>query len=210
MSESRKRLTLAIGGHWMPMDLARLCHLIVRFYRFEQLFYLASSGGPNLFGDRFSPVILKYLAAFDWLAAPLMSAQFNESYERSEEFVRAFGVTDLRIIRAAYDAETDEPGEVVFSGIASIVDTINDALRHTLSLRGDGPFIGDDSQGRFTDIEAMYAANLRLKADRMRKMGYSDAELHAIISPSIEDLQFISNAMAQGKILGVENSPSPG
>jgi len=104
MDRDRKRLTLAIDGMWMPMDLARLCHLVVRFYRFEQLFYLTNSGGPDVFGDRFTPVILKYLAAFDWLAAPLMSARFNESYARSEDFVRDFGVTDLRIAKVAYDA----------------------------------------------------------------------------------------------------------
>jgi hypothetical protein len=38
----------------------------------------------------------------------------------------------------------------------------------------------------------------------MKDMGYSDAELHAIVSPSVEDLHFISNAMTQGKIVAVE------
>lgn len=204
MDRDRKLLTLAIDGHWMPLDLARFCHLVVRFYRFEQLFYLKSSGGPDVFGDRFSPVVLKYLAAFDWLAAPLMSTGFNESYVRSEDFVREFGVTDLRVARVAYDATGDGPGEIAFAGIGTIVDTIHDALETVLALRQSSPFIGDASQGRFADIEAMYAANIKLKAGRMAKMGYSDAELHAIVSPSVEDLQFISNASAQGKILGVE------
>ena len=204
MDRNRKRLTLAIDGLWMPLDLARLCHLVVRFYRFEQLFYLKSSGGPDVFGDRFSPVVLKYLAAFDWLAAPLMSARFNESYIKSEDFVRDFGVTDLRIARIAFDAAGDGPGEIAFAGIGTIIDTITDALETVLALRRSNPFIGDASQGRFADIEAMYAANLKLKAGRMAQMGYSDAELHAIVSPSVEDMQFISNASAQGKILGVE------
>jgi hypothetical protein len=41
----------------------------------------------------------------------------------------------------------------------------------------------------------------------MKDAGYSDAELNAIVSPSIEDLHFISNAMTQGRIVTVEKRP---
>ena len=52
----------------------------------------------------------------------------------------------------------------------------------------------------------MYAASMKDKANLMARGGYSDAELHAIISPSLEDLHFISNAVALGKIVTVEKS----
>jgi hypothetical protein len=48
---------------------------------------------------------------------------------------------------------------------------------------------------------------MRNKANLMARGGYSDAELHAIVSPSLEDLHFISNAIALGKITTVEKSP---
>ena len=149
MDRDRQILTVSIDGMWMPMDLARLCHLVVRFYRFEQLFYLKRSGGPDVFGGRFSPVVLKYLAAFDWLAAPLMSTRFNESFVKSEDFIRDFGVTDLRVAKLSYDAASEGPGEIAFAGIGAIVGTIHDALETVLALRQSAPFIGDASQGRF-------------------------------------------------------------
>ena len=69
------------------------------------------------------------------------------------------------------------------------------------------PVSAGDSKGKSADIEVMYARNMKEKANLMKDMGYSDAELHAIVSPSIEDLHFISNAMTQGKIVAVEKNP---
>ena len=207
MTTDRNLLTIGIDGPWMPMDLARLLHLVVRFYRQEQLVYLTQLGGRNFFDDRLDAVVLKYLAAFDWIAAPLMSEKFNDSYARSEEFVRNFGVSDLRISRISYDALGGAPGQIAFAGIAPVIDTIHDTFHNTLKIKQASPFIGDDSQGKFADIEALYAANMRNKANLMKEMGYSDAELHAIVSPSIEDLHFVSNAVTQGKIVTVENAP---
>ena len=202
MNAERKILSLGIDGMWMPMDFARLLHLIVRFYRLEQLIVLPNTGGANFFEDRLDAVVLKYLAAFDWIAAPLMSEKFNESYARSENFVRDFGVSDLRVHKIGYAS----PGSIEFVGIGSIVDTIFDVFRNVLRIKQSSPISAGDSQGKFGDIEVMYASNMKNKANLMKDMGYSDAELHAIVSPSIEDLHFISNAMTQGKIVAVEKT----
>ena len=207
MNTESKTLSIGIDGMWMPMDLARLLHLVVRFYRQEQLVYLTELGGRNFFDDRLDAVVLKYLAAFDWIAAPLMSEKYNDSYARSEEFVRNFGITDLRVNRIGYDTTGASPGQIEFAGIGSIIDTIHGVFHNILQIKQSSLFIGDDSQGKFADIEVMYVANMKNKANLMKDMGYSDAELHAIISPSIEDLHFISNAVTQGKIVAVENSP---
>jgi hypothetical protein len=185
---------------WMPMDVARLLHLVVRFYRLEQLIVLSDSGGANFFADRLDAVTLKYVAAFDWIAAPLMSEKFNQSYARSEDFVREFGVLDLRVHKLSYDATGASPGSIEFAGIGSIVDTVFEVFHDILRIRKS------DSVGA-GDIEVMYAGNMKTKANLMKDMGYSDAELHAIVSPSIEDLHFISNAIRQGKIVAVEKTP---
>ena len=200
MNAERKILSIGIDGMWMPMEFARLLHLAVRFYRMEQLVHLSKIGGPNFFDDRLNAVVLKYLAAFDWIAAPLMSEKFNQSYARSEEFVRDFGVSDLRVHKLSHDATGASPGSIEFAGIGSIVDTIFEVFHDILRIRKS------DSVGA-GDIEVMYAGNMKAKANLMKDMGYSDAELHAIVSPSIEDLHFISNAMTQGKIVAVEKSP---
>ncbi len=192
---------------WMPMDFARLLHLVVRFYRMEQLIVLSNTGGANFFADRLDAVTLKYLAAFDWIAAPLMSEKFNESYARSEEFVRDFGVSDLRVRKLSYDTTGASPGSVEFVGIGSIVDTVFDVLHNTLRIKQSSQVSANDSRGRSGDIEVIYARNMKNKANLMKDMGYSDAELHAIVSPSVEDLHFISNAMTQGKIVAVEKMP---
>jgi len=207
MNTDRKILSIGIDGMWMPMDVARLLHLVVRFYRLEQLIVLSDSGGANFFADRLDAVTLKYLAAFDWIAAPLMSRKFNESYARSEEFVRDFGVTDLRVRKLSYDATGASPGSVEFVGIGSIVDTIFDVFHNTLRIKQSSQVSANDSRGQAGDIEVIYARNTKNKANLMKDMGYSDAELHAIVSPSVEDLHFISNAMTQGKILAVEKTP---
>jgi hypothetical protein len=206
MTTERKILSIGIDGMWMPMDFARLLHLVVRFYRLEQLIVLSDSGGANFFADRLDAVVLKYLAAFDWIAAPLMSEKFNESYARSEDFVREFGVSDLRVNRISYDATGASPGSVEFAGIGSIVDTIFDVFHTVLRLKQSSQPGADDSRGKSGDIEVIYARRMKAKADLMQDMGYSDAEMHAIVSPSIEDLHFISNAMTQGKIVTVEKS----
>ena len=203
MSAERKILSIGIDGMWMPMDFARLLHLAVRFYRLEQLILLPKTGGPDFFKHRLDAVTLKYLAAFDWIAAPLMSEKFNESYARSEDFVRDFGVSDLRIHKIGYAS----PGSIEFAGIGSIIDTIFDAFHDVLLIKQSSPVSAGDSKGKSADIEVMYARNMKEKANLMKDMGYSDAELHAIVSPSIEDLHFISNAMTQGKIVAVEKNP---
>lgn len=200
MNAERKILSIGIDGMWMPMDFARLLHLVVRFYRLEQLIVLPNTGGANLFDDRLDAVVLKYLAAFDWIAAPLMSDKFNESYARSEDFVRDFGVSDLRVHKIGYAS----PGSIEFVGIGSIVDTIFDVFHNVLRLKQSSQPGADDSRGKSGDIEVMYARRMKAKANLMKDMGYSDAELHAIVSPSVEDLHFISNAMTQGKIVAVE------
>jgi hypothetical protein len=207
MNAERKILSIGIDGMWMPMDLARLLHLVVRFYRLEQLIVLSNNGGANFFADRLDAVVLKYLAAFDWIAAPLMSEKFNESYARSEDFVRDFGVSDLRVHRISYDTTGASPGYIEFAGIGSIVDTIFDVFHNVLRLKQSSQPGADDSRGKSGDIEVMYARRMKAKANLMKDMGYSDAELHAIVSPSVEDLHFISNAMTQGKIVAVEKSP---
>jgi hypothetical protein len=203
MNAERKILSIGIDGMWTAMDFARLLHLAVRFYRLEQLILLSKTGGPDFFDGRLDPVILKYLAAFDWIAAPLMSEKFNESYARSEDFVRDFGVSDLRIHKIGYAS----PGSIEFAGIGSIIDTIFDVFHNVLQIRQSSPVSAGDSHGKAADIEVMYASNMKAKAHLMKDMGYSDAEMHAIVSPSIEDLHFISNAMTQGKIVAVEKNP---
>ena len=203
MNSERKILSIGIDGMWMPMDFARLLHLVVRFYRLEQLIVLSNTGGANFFEDRLDAVTLKYLAAFDWIAAPLMSEKFNESYARSEDFVRDFGVSDLRVHKIGYAS----PGRIEFVGIGSIVDTIFGVFHNVLRIKQSSSAGAGDSQGKFGDIEVMYARNMKEKANLMKDMGYSDAELHAVVSPSVEDLHFISNAMTQGKIVAVEKTP---
>jgi len=193
-------VTLGIDGLWMPMDFARLMHLVVRYYRLEQLIHLAMTGRRNFFDDRLNAVILKYLAAFDWIAAPLMSGKYNQSYAESEDFVRDFGMNDLRIHSIGYAS----PGHIAFLGIGAIMDGLYGVFETIRQIKEPSRFIEGDSPGKFADIEAMYGANLKLKANLMRDAGYSDAELHAIVSPSIEDLHFISNAMTQGRIVTVE------
>jgi hypothetical protein len=203
MTNASKILSLGIDGLWAPMDFARLLHIVVRSYRLEQLAFSPQTGGPNFFDRRLDPVVLKYVAAFDWIAAPLMSAKYNDSYARSEDFVRDFGVADLRVHKISYDS----PGLMAFSGIGSIIDKLFDAFHQVLLLKQSSPVSASDAQGKFADIEVMYASSMKEKANLMKDMGYSDAELHAIISPSIEDLHFISNAMTQGKIVAVEIAP---
>ena len=207
MNSERKILSIGIDGMWMPMDFARLLHLVVRFYRLEQLIVLSNTARVNFFADRLDAVVLKYLAAFDWIAAPLMSEKFNQSYARSEEFVRDFGVSDLRVHRISYDTIGASPGRIEFVGIGSIVDTMFGVFHNVLRLKQSSPVGADDSQGQSGDIEVMYARNMKAKANLMKDMGYSDAEMHAIVSPSIEDLHFISNMMTQGRIVAVEKSP---
>jgi hypothetical protein len=200
MLNERKILSLGIDGLWAPMDFARLLHLVVRSYRLEQLAFSPQTGGPSFFDRRLDPVVLKYVAAFDWIAAPLMSEKYNDSYARSEEFVRDFGVADLRVHKISYDS----PGLIEFSGIGSIIGKMFETFHEVLLLKQSSPINASDAQGKFADIEVMYASNMKEKANFMKDMGYSDAELHAIISPSIEDLHFLSNAMTQGKIVAVE------
>jgi hypothetical protein len=206
MNTESKTLSIGIDGMWTPMQLARLLHIIVRCYRLEQLVHLACSGGPDIFRDRLNSVMLKHLAAFDWIAAPLMSARFNDSYVKSEDFIRDYAVSDLRILRIAHQPDNGLPGEIAFVGAGPVIGAVAEAFGEVLELWKSRPFIGDDSQGKSAAIEVMYSGNMKEKANLMARGGYSDAELHAIVSPSLEDLHFISNAVALGKIVTVENS----
>jgi hypothetical protein len=200
MPTDARIVTIGIDGQWMPMDVARLMHLVVRYYRLEQLVHLAMTGQRNFFDDRLNAVILKYLAAFDWIAAPLMSGKYNDSYTQSEDFVRDFGVADLRIKSIRHPA----PGHIAYQGIGPIIEGLYGVFDTIREIKEPSRFVEGDSADKFADIDAMYSANLKLKANLMRDCGYSDAELHAIVSPSIEDLHFISNAMTQGRITSVE------
>ena len=193
-------LHIGIGGHWTAMEFARLLHLAVRFYRLEQLALLARTGRPDLFGGRFDAVVLKYLAAFDWIAASLMSGEFNESYIRSEELVAELGVTDLSIHGIDYAS----PGHVAFAGTGPVIEAMFATFHEVLEIGRPGSAVEHDDQGRLSALEALYARNVKAKAALMQDADYAEAELHAIISPSLEDLQFLSNAMTLGKIVAVE------
>lgn len=200
MTPETRILSIGIDGLWMPMDLARLMHLVVRFHRLEQIVWLAETGRLNLFDDRLDPVVLKHLAAFDWIAAPLMSGRFNDSFARSEAFVQELGLNDIRIETLRYPA----PGQIAFAGAAPIVGRMHETLAEVVALHAEGSGLARDAQGRYAAIEALYARNFRAKAELMRHAGYSDAELNAIVSPSMEDLHFVANAVTQGRIIRVE------
>jgi hypothetical protein len=193
-------LWLGIDGHWPAMHFARLLHLVVRFYRLEELIELKAGGGPDLFAGRLDPIALKHLAAFDWVAASLMSPRFNESYARSEEFVAEYGLSDPAIAGIAYGS----PGHVAFAGAPPVLAAIHGVIREVMELAERDLATGDDAQGRLTALEALYQRILSGRADLMAAMGYTLAELHAIVAPSLEDLQFLSNAAVQGRLVAVE------
>lgn len=200
-------LRLAIDGHWPAMHFARLTHLVVRFYRFEELVELKRSGGPDLFAGRLDPIALKHLAAFDWVAASLMSPRFNESYGRSEEFVSELGLSDPMLAGLSYGAggsAGSSSGHVAFAGAPAVIGRIHATLEEVTRLAEPDLASGDDAQGRQTALEALYQRIVSEKADMMGPMGYTLAELHAIVSPSLEDLQFLSNAAVQGRLVAVE------
>ncbi len=206
MPAETRILSIRIDGPWSPMDLARVLHLAVRYYRLEQLVWLAETGGRNFFDARLDAVVLKYLAAFDWLAAPLMSGRYNDSFEQSEAFVDELGLADLRLQALHYDP----PGRIEFSGIGAIIEGLHGVFHAIRQAKEPTAYVTGDSPEKLGDIEALYAANIRRKANLMRRAGYSDAELHAIVSPSIEDLHFISNMMTQGRIGAVEKCAPAG
>ncbi len=204
MTETRI-LSIHLDGVWSPMDLARLLHLAVRYYRLEQLVHLATTGGRNVFDSRLDAVVLKYLAAFDWLAAPLMSGRFNDSFAESEAFVQDLGLADLHLHGIRYDP----PGRIEFAGLRPIIEGLHGVFAGIRRVKETGRFTAG-SHNTFADMEALYGANMKQKANLMRHAGYSDAELHAIVSPSIEDLHFISNMMTQGRIGAVEKRAPAG
>ncbi len=193
-------LRLGIDGHWSAIQFARLMHLVVRFYRLEELVELRRSGGPDLFADRLDPIALKHLAAFDWVAASLMSARFNESYARSEDLVSELGLSDPHVAGIAYGS----PGHLAFAGNPAVIKTMHAIFSEVVSTPEPDAGRGDDSQGRLTALEALYQRIIADKAGLMGETGYTEAELHAIVSPSLEDLQFLSNAAVQGRIVAVE------
>jgi len=143
-------VTLGIDGQWMPMDVARLMHLVVRYYRLEQLVHLAMTGRRNFFDDRLNAVILKYLAAFDWIAAPLMSGKYNQSYTESEDFVRDFGVSDLRVHSMRYPS----PGHIAFLGIGPIMEGLHGVFDTIRQIKEPSRFVEGDSADMFADIDA--------------------------------------------------------
>ena len=193
-------LRVGIDGHWPAMHFARLMHLVVRFYRFEELVELKRCGGPDLFAGRLDPIALKHLAAFDWVAASLMGPRFNESYIRSEEFVSELGLSDPMVASISYAS----PGHVAFAGAPAVIGRLHALLAELVGLAERDVATGDDARGRQTALEALYQRILGDAADMMGDAGYSEAELHAIVSPSLEDLQFLSNAVVQGRIVAVE------
>lgn len=209
---SGRVLWLGIDGHWSAMQFARLMHLVVRFYRLEELVELKRSGGPDLFADRLDPIALKHLAAFDWVAASLMSARFNESYARSEDLVSELGLSDPHIAGIAYGAPGQAPGHssghssghMAFAGNPAVIKTMHATFSEVVSTPEPDAGRGEDAQGRLSALEALYRRILAEKAELMDATGYAEAELHAIVSPSLEDLQFLSNAAVQGRIVGVE------
>jgi len=211
MTSRQRIVTLGLEGLWMPMDLARLTHIVVRYYRLEQLVQMAETGS-NFFDHRLDAVALKYLAAFDWIAAPLMSSRFNDSYARSEDFVSRMGMHDLLIDSLRYDAygeggadgEKREGGHIAFRGRGAIIDRLHEVCRAVFDLHQQGSGIEDDSAGKYLALEIMYKKNMKAKAELMREAAYSEAELNAIVSPSIEDLHYLSNAMRQARIVTVE------
>ena len=206
MPAETRILSIGLDGGWSPMDLARLLHLCVRYYRLEQLVHVASTGGRNIFDSRLDAVVLKYLAAFDWIAAPLMSGRYNDSFEASEQFVQELGLADLRL----HSLTTEPPGRIEFAGLRPIIEGLHGVFDGIRRVREPGRFMSSDNPNSFADIEALYGANMKQKANLMRHAGYSDAELHAIVSPSIEDLHFISNMMTQGRIGAVEKCAPAG
>ena len=195
-------LEIGIDGRWSAMDLARLMHLVVRFYRLEELIALARSGGPDLFADRLDPIALKHLAAFDWVAGSMMSARFRESYVRSEEFVDELGLSDPLVAEVAFGGPGG--GRVAFAGAPAVLDAMAATLAEVVRLGGPDDTASGGGRGRQNALEAMYQENLKAKAELMKAAGYTLPELHAIVSPSLEDLQFLSNAAVQGRIVGVE------
>ncbi len=204
MPAGSRILAFAIDGHWPAMHFARLMHIVVRFYRLEELVALARSGGPNLFADRFDPIALKHLAAFDWVAASLMSSRFNDSYIRSEEFVAELGLSDPTVAEIAYGSPGQGDGRIAFAGNPAVLGTMHETLAEVVRLGTPEDATAGDGRGRLNALEAMYEVNLKAKAEMMKDAGYNLAELHAIVSPSLEDLQFLSNAAVQGRITGVE------
>lgn len=197
-------LHLGIDGHWSAMQLARLMHLVVRFYRFEELVALKQSGGPDLFADRLDPIALKHLAAFDWVAASLMGPRFNESFARSEEFVAELGLSDPRIAGIAHGTGGASGGHIAFAGAPPVIGALHAVLAEVLALAERDLATGDDAQGRLTSLEALYQRIVRERADMMAAAGYTLAELHALVAPSLEDLEFLSNAVVQGRIVAIE------
>lgn len=195
-------LWLGIDGHWSAIQFARLMHLVVRFSRLEELVELKRSGGPDLFADRLDPIALKHLAAFDWVAGSLMSARFKESYVRSEEFVAELGLSDPLVAEIAFRGPG--AGHVAFAGAPAVLDEMAGTLAEVVRLGGPDDTASGGGRGRQNALEAMYQENLRAKAELMTAAGYTEAELHAIVSPSLEDLQFLSNAAVQGRIVAVE------
>ncbi len=208
MAAGSRVLAFTIDGHWSAIDLARLMHIVVRFYRLEELVALARSGGPDLFAGRLDPIALKHLAAFDWVAASLMSARFNESYVRSEEFVAELGLSDPVVAELSYGASGGSPGgspgRIAFAGNPAVIGVMGDALAEVVRLGTPADTAAGDGRGRLNTLEAMYEVNLKQKAELLKAAGYALAELHAIVSPSLEDLQFLSNAAVQGRIVAVE------
>ena len=170
MTPARSILSIGIDSLWTAMDFARLMHIVVRFYRLEQLIEVSERGAVHLLHDRLDAVVLKHLAAFDWIAAPLMSAKFNQSYARSEDFVRDFGLEDPRIVRIDHDARSGHPGRVEFSGTAGVIDRIFAAFDEIVGIHRPGSAIANDAQGKYSALEAMYVANVRAKAELMGGM----------------------------------------
>ena len=204
---ARSFLALGLDGVWPALDLARLLHLLVRAYRFEALLALAERERPELLARPFDAVTLKYLAAFDWIAAPLMSRAWNESFLRSEEFVAGLGFDDPVLVRATLAPA----GELALAGEEVPLAAVAALLAPFLSFDADWVARpGGGGQGRIGAVEALYDERLRALRPRLAGTGHDEGALHAIVAPALEDLQFVSNAVAQGRITRVEMAGEAG
>jgi hypothetical protein len=100
---------------------------------------------------------------------------------------------------------------VAFAGAPPVIGRIHALADEVVRLAERDIATGDDARGRQTALEELYQRILREKGALIADTGYGPAELHAVVSPSLEDLQFLSNAVVQGRIIAVERrTPASG
>lgn len=214
MTGRGRTLELGLDGHWPALDFARLLHLLVRFHRFEEFLRVAREERPDLLSRPFDAITLKYLAAFDWIAPSLMSRAYSDSHARSEAFVAELGLADPVIAELAFapghERDSAIAGRIAIAGTPATIAVMRPLVMAALAPEDVTADPRRAAQGRFNAIEALYGANLRAKAALLGDAGYGEAELHAIVAPSLEDLQFLSNAAAQGRLVPLETGGEAG